>query len=252
VIDRTLTQSELLSMWERGEGQRPARRALALLSGAAPDSTAAELAAMLVGRRDATLLALREQLFGSAFTGVTSCPACGEEMELAFGIDEVRRERVAESSSRQVVEGFVEQIVEGDYRIEFRVPSSEDLLAIEEVGDLDVARARLFERCVTRATLGGDAIAPAGLPQHVVDLIAARMGAADPQADVQIDVDCPSCGHAWREPFDIATFLWSELAVLARRLVGEVHELASAYGWSEEQILGLSPARRSAYLEMVR
>jgi hypothetical protein len=248
VIDRTLTQSELLSMWERGEGQRPSRRALALLSGAAPDSTAVELAAMPVGRRDATLLALREQLFGSAFTGVTSCPACGEEIELAFGIDEVRRDAAAEPARRR----SVEELAEGNVAVEFRMPSSEDLMAIEGVGDLDVARVRLFERCVIRATRSGQAIATEELPARVVELIAARMVAADPQADVQLDVDCPACGHGWREPFDIVTFFWSELAVLARRLLAEVHELASAYGWSEEQILGLSPARRSAYLEMVR
>jgi hypothetical protein len=169
---------------------------------------------------------------------------CGEEVELSFAIDEVRCDSVAESSSRRVVER--------DLEIEFRLPSSDDLAAIDALDDLEAARARLFERCVIRATRNGDAIAPAELPARIVELVAARMAAADPQADVQLDVDCPSCAHAWREPFDIVTFFWSELAVFARRLLAEVHELASAYGWSEEQILNLSPARRNAYLEMVR
>jgi len=30
-----------------------------------------------------------------------------------------------------------------------------------------------------------------------------------------------------------------------------VHMLASAYGWSEQAILGLSPARRRLYMEML-
>ena len=30
--------------------------------------------------------------------------------------------------------------------------------------------------------------------------------------DVALDVECASCAHAWREPFDIVAFLWSELA----------------------------------------
>jgi DNA-binding transcriptional regulator YiaG len=47
VIERALTQSELLSIWERGEGQRPSGRALALLSTAADD----ELASLPVGCR---------------------------------------------------------------------------------------------------------------------------------------------------------------------------------------------------------
>jgi hypothetical protein len=32
----------------------------------------------------------------------------------------------------------------------------------------------------------------------------------------------------------------------------DVHELASAYGWRESEILALSPQRRQAYLELVR
>ena len=79
-----------------------------------------------------------------------------------------------------------------------------------------------------------------------------RMGDADPQADVQLALACPGCRHEWSAPFDIATFFWSELKARAEMLLREVHELAAAYGWSENEILGLSAARRAAYLEIVR
>jgi hypothetical protein len=36
----------------------------------------------------------------------------------------------------------------------------------------------------------------------------------------------------------------------ARRLLYDVHALASAYGWSEDEVLAVSPARRRCYLEM--
>jgi hypothetical protein len=39
--------------------------------------------------------------------------------------------------------------------------------------------------------------------------------------------------------------------VHARSLLAEVHSLARAYGWTESEILALSPQRRSTYLEMV-
>jgi hypothetical protein len=232
VIERTVTQSELLSMWERGDGQRPSRRALALLS--ALEADAEELASLPVGRRDAALLSLREQLFGSAFTGVTSCPACGEEIEIAFDASEVRREGGVDASTLR--------IVEGDFAFEVRLPNSLDLEAVEGLDDVGVARERLLARCA------GDVV----LAPELVELVAARMAESDPQADVAIDVACPSCAHGWREPFDIVTFLWTEVAVFAKRLLGDVHELARAYGWSEGEILALSPARRAAYLELVR
>ena len=37
----------------------------------------------------------------------------------------------------------------------------------------------------------------------------------------------------------------------AQRLLMEVHLLARAYGWREADILGMSPARRNAYLQRV-
>jgi len=218
-----LTPSELLGMWERGEGQRPSRRALALLSGMAPD--------VPVGRRDAALLDLRERLFGETFTAVTLCPSCDEELELSFSANEVRR-TAADVSTLHIA------------GCDVRLPGTADLAAAEECDDVDAARELLFARCV--------GVSPDALPSHTVDEIVAAMSAADPQADVALDVVCPACASEWREPFDVAAFLWTEVATWARRLLEDVHALASAYGWSEESILTMSPARRNAYLGMLR
>jgi len=210
-------------MWERGEGQRPSRRALALLSGMSPDES--------IGRRDAALLDLRERLFGERFTAVTLCPSCEEELELSFSANEVRRPAADVSTLR--VAGC-----------DVRLPGSADLAAIEECGDVDAARELLFARCA--------GVSPDSLPPHVVEEIVAAMSAADPQADVALDVVCPACANEWREPFDVAAFLWTEVATWAQRMLADVHALASAYGWSEESILAMAPARRNAYLGMLR
>ena len=44
----------------------------------------------------------------------------------------------------------------------------------------------------------------------------------------------------------------TELEAQAKRLLRSVHVLASAYGWSESEILALSEARRDAYVELVQ
>ncbi len=77
------------------------------------------------------------------------------------------------------------------------------------------------------------------------------MGEADPQAVVDLAMDCPSCGQAWTLPFDICSYLWSEVEDLVQRLFREIHALALAYGWTEREILGMSPLRRRVYLDMV-
>jgi hypothetical protein len=238
-----MTGSDLIAVWECGEGERAAGRALALLTAAQPELAHERRASLPVGRRDASLLALRERLFGAHFSGVTSCPACGESMELTFDAQDVRRD--AHDGAPLIVHlaGF---------ELELRLPDTRDLLAIERARDLASARDVLLTRCTTAATRDGEPVDTRELPDSVMSRIPSILGSADPQADVELELACPSCAHAWREPFDIVSFLWTEVAAQAQRLLAEVHLLASTYGWSEEAILRLSPARRRTYLELVR
>jgi hypothetical protein len=46
-------------------------------------------------------------------------------------------------------------------------------------------------------------------------------------------------------------YLWTEISVAAQRLLIDVHALARAYGWDQDDILGMSSARRRFYLEVV-
>jgi len=57
---RSLSASELLTIWESGWSARPFERALALLSAAMPGFSAATLAQISLGARDLRLLRLRE------------------------------------------------------------------------------------------------------------------------------------------------------------------------------------------------
>ena len=61
---------------------------------------------------------------------------------------------------------------------------------------------------------------------------------------------CPACGHDASITFDVVSYLWNEIDEWAKRVLVEVHVLAAAYGWSERDVLALSPRRRRLYLEM--
>jgi hypothetical protein len=89
------------------------------------------------------------------------------------------------------------------------------------------------------------------LPVAVISEVISRMAEADPQADMEVELSCPSCGQRWQALFDIESFFWSEISAWAQRILSEVHVLARAYGWSETQILDLSPWRRQVYLNLV-
>ena len=238
---RTPAPAELLALYERWESASPARRALALLA-AASDHPPDELAQWPVGRRDTELLRLRERLFGPRVVSTAVCPACGERAELDFPANDIRaQDSPASAPLRLAVEGFT---------VTARLPTGEDLAVAAEAVGVAGARLALLERCVLVATEGEEVRSAAELPAAVVRALNEGLAAADPQAEVRLALVCPACGHGWEALFDIASFLWSEVAAWGERTLREVHVLAQAYGWREGDVLALSPWRRRRYLEM--
>jgi uncharacterized protein (UPF0212 family) len=235
-----LSASDLLSVWERGFGAGLIRRALELLSAACPEADPEELAALSIGQRDTLLLRLRQWTFGSPLTGMAACPRCGEQIELTFDpADLPALEAVAQTT-----------IAMDSYELSMRPPSSRDVAAASDP-DLDRARLQLFESCLLSATRGGSAVSPSELPADVVREAERRLADADPVSEIQLAVACPACGSQRTMTFDIVSFFWAEIDAWARRIFREVHTLAVVHGWSEREILALSPLRRQCYLDLV-
>lgn len=247
---RTLSDLDVLAMWERGQGRHPIDQALAVLACAWPEQPPSQLADLSIGDRDSGLLDVYGQLFGRRFDAAARCGGCGETVAFAFAMDDVRANcgPAAEKSSprRFRVDAF---------EVEYRLPSSRDLAALVARPPTSVtvasARALIVERCVLAARSGETRVRTEDLPPTVVDALAAHMEASDPQADVTLSATCPACGHVWSLCFDVVTFVWSRIAARARQLLSEVHVLARAYGWREHDILDMGTARRRQYLEMV-
>lgn len=224
------TASELLEAWERAAALRPAEREDQLLG----LTLAGDPAELPVGERDGRLLELRELLFGDELEGVADCPACGEEVE--YGME------TGSLPARRPESGAFELTVRG-HRLTVRLPTGADLADAASLGELEGACTLLLERCV------GERDAET-LPAEVVAELSERLSEADPLADARLALTCPACEHSWSLSFEVGAWLWSELESWARRTLLDVHALASAYGWSEAEILALGP-RRELYLELV-
>lgn len=154
------------------------------------------------------------------------------------------------------------------WEVTFRPPTVSDLAAAARagrrvagdatVGDAATAAAEarfaLLARCVVTVRQDGApldvATAVRALPERVQRALSEAAEAADPGADVTFGVTCPACGEVTGAELDIAAYLWTELDAWARDLLLDVHLLASAYGWTEPEILALSPLRRRYYLEL--
>jgi hypothetical protein len=260
---RTPSAAELLAVWEEGITQHPVERAVLLLALARTDLPVQALAEVSLGERDALLLALRERLFGTRLHSLALCPACGERLELAFDVNDIR---VPPPAPRQLT-GEV-SIASGDYFVRCRLPSSADLLAIADCQEANAAQQKLLARCVvsvertpgeadasqaspSSSSSSSSAFTVEELPRGVVEAVVEGMQQADPQADIQLSLNCAVCGRGWLMAFDIASYLWEELTDWAERTLREVHALATAYGWREADILAMSARRRQTYLEML-
>jgi len=242
-----LTAAELLNVWEDGGSSTSSRRAVLLLTAMYPGARQDALASLSVGRRDAELLRLREDLWGPQMAAIAVCPTCRERLELTLDIPDL----LAMADGADATEVGETSLTQGDCSVVFRIPTTEDVIASEGAEDVDAARSLILERCLLSAEQAGAPVNLLQLPAEVVAAIAESMAQADPLADIQLKIDCPSCQHQWRAAFDIVSFLWTEIEAWARRILFEVHTLARAYGWREAEILALSAARRQFYLEMV-
>ena len=237
-----LTAAQLFTAWDQGTDQPPVQRALLLLAAACPGESVNDLACLSIGERDARLLTLREWTFGAELASVTDCPACREALEMSFRTGDIRAAPAQAGSSLSLT-------LDG-YQVAYRLPNTLDLIAARQPGAQD-GRQVLLERCLTQVVYQEQAVAAARLPAGVLDEVIAAMEAADPQADVSLKLVCPACQHTWQAQFDILAYFWSEIEAWAYRTVQEIHRLALAYGWSEAEILALSPRRRQLYLKMV-
>ena len=236
------TPSDLLAAWERGQSLPRAERCLPLLEASGAVASGEDAAALPVGERDARLLELREWAFGSSMSGTARCPECGADLELPVDVAQVR---IAAGGVRP--EG---NVTVGGHEVSFRLPDTRDLEEAALAGTVAGAREVLVRRCVLSARRAGAAVDPVALPADVLDRVESAMAERDAQADVRLALSCPDCRHEWEAAFDVGVFLWGEVDQWARRLMLDVATLASAFGWTEREVLELGPARRAAYLEL--
>jgi hypothetical protein len=252
-MPRALSASELLHVWERGDGRPSLEQGLLLLSVACPGVAPGDLARMPVGRRDAVLMELRHRTFGSALNGLAVCPSCGERVEVGFPLEALfAQHQMAPDLSLDPGQAETHKMSTSGYELAFRLPTSADLLplAANSRPDPQAARQTLLEGCLLAAEHQGQPVPAADLPAEVVEALVARMEELDPLADVILPLTCPACGNAWEVAFDIVSFFWAEINAWGERLVREVHTLASAYGWREADILAMTARRRQKYLEL--
>jgi uncharacterized protein (UPF0212 family) len=232
---RALTAEGLLIASERLRLEPMPRRAAAILA-LATGMTDDEAMALPVGERDDRLLAVRAVTFGPEMASVAECPACGERCEATLDAAQFR----AAGAEEAIVD-----VEESGWYVRARLPNSHDVAIAAQHADAGTATRDLLARCIVDQRPEGE------LPAGVAAAVEAALERADPRADIRLLLVCPSCGESWESAFDIGAFFGGEIRAAAERLAREVHVLASAYGWSERDILSMTEWRRQLYIDLV-
>ncbi len=225
-----LSERAVIDVWENGLAADSPRRALLLLDAAlagavGPVGTPGQLP---VGSRNLLLLDARAATFGDHLACISECEHCDGPLELQFSVNDIRTDPPAES---EVVVQWRGQ------HITCALPTSADLVRAHGAPN---PQAALLRACTVT-----------DLPPEAAEAVSEALAKADPAAQTQLQAQCPECGASNVLEFDIAEHFWAEVDSYARRLLFDVHALAMTYGWTEAEVLAVSPTRRRFYLEAV-
>lgn len=242
----SLAGRDLLDLWDQALGLGPVERARVLAgAGAGADDDGARR--LTLGEANAALLRLRAAVAGPTMEAVAGCPACGETVEWTLAVADLL---ALDGGPRP---GPVPIEVAG-WHVRWHAPTLADLRApvpSDPLGAGIEPGTALLNRCVEHVKdPDGRPADVAALPPAVRTALAGALEAVDPLAEISADLACPRCGTAFVSDVDVASFVWAEVDVRARRLLADVATLARAYGWTEPEVLALSQARRAAYLRL--
>jgi hypothetical protein len=178
----------------------------------------------------AAALQVRAAWLGGTIRTEALCSAegCGEPIDVSFGIAaylEHHRPRPFRGAS----ESEAGWLALAGTDVSFRIPTVADVLdgALEccvRPTDLTAAEARRVDRA---------------------------LGALAPRLDGEVTGTCPVCGQTVDLHFEPIGYVLAELRDAAVGLFAEVHELALAYHWPEQEILALTRRRRRSYVALV-
>jgi|SRR5579871_4646796 len=222
-------------------GGLPHERAIAVIA-AFTDRASAEAVHWSLPACDARLLELYRERYGSQLRAVSACPQCGGVLDLRFAVEDLL-------AALTQTDLELELNVAG-YELRLRLPTVADLAAAQRADDLEGARELIAAQCICTCTHEGVEVAVGAVPPAVLDAVEQRLERFDLGGD-GLELSCPDCLTEWSATLDVTTLVLAELDAEGQQLLADVHLLARAYGWSEAEIVALSPERRRKYVELV-
>jgi hypothetical protein len=164
----------------------------------------ADVRALVLGDREALLLHLRAAAFGDSVACEVDCPSCAQQLDLDVPVGDLLVDAYPEAATEHRL------TLDRGEALRFRLPTGADLEAAARAPDAAAGAAMVLQRCVL-----GSAV----LDDEARTALADELGRLDPQADLRIVADCPSCGEGFDTTLDPGALVLDELVGTANREV---------------------------------
>ncbi|KXF83020.1 hypothetical protein [Enterovibrio coralii] len=264
MVLRRLDENEQVEAWERASSVDAQARA-ALLAGAyVPDALMPTLPDWSVAGRDHLLLLAYQHQFGEDISVEGRCHACGAKTQLNFSTSQLLNtasSRLAAAwhsdtatlNTEVYLTEYHEMEVQG-LPCQFRLPRIQDF---HDMHRGDASLRQFAQRVIAPSdfaaieeTFSAKKEEGAAWEQLYLTLEQAMLS-LEPLSVVTLNATCPECSAQTEHQFDIANQFWAQLSAAVEKQLWDVHILASAYGWSSQDILSMSSARRRRHIAML-
>jgi len=197
-----------------------------------------------VGDRITLILHLRKITFGSTLYCTIQCPLCTANLSLDLSIDSLLQPANPNPQTTYPLK------LDG-HSLTIRPLRGSDLedLTITQTPLPNIAN--LSERLLRSAILISDPALPELLSSQFQEQLSTTLSQIDSQADLTLNITCPSCNKIFQSSLDVENFFLQEATSRYPQLEREVHWIALHYHWSEKDIMSLASSKRKRYVELI-
>jgi len=240
-----VSTAQLMQLWESARAAPSCQFGVVILRFAAPELSEEQLLNMSTGARDGLLLRVRLQWFGPLVQSSTPCTSCKLPIEADLDLQQFTPPLTLKAPYSECSYKGKTIRVRGlrvKDEIEYATRGLSGAKATSFILDKVIAK-QCFDRQNVLKEIEND---PAFFKQ-----IEEHMEIADPWATVWLNLACQECKAEHSLLFDIKDILYNDLQNWFAEIMEQIHILARAYGWSEQEILSLSSQRRLWYCRRV-
>lgn len=194
---------------------------------------------LTAGDRIALILQIRKLTYGNDFQFHLKCADCQKIMTVDLLITELLQP--SKEAPRSEYSLNVQNI-----KLRIRPVTGTDLESLFRGDSLNKS-----EELTLSCVIASDPPIQKPVPEDILLSISYALEEIDPQANLVLDLICPSCSSSFSISFNIEDFIFHEINNYSKRSEHETHWLAFNYHWSEHSILSLPFKRRRRYVNLI-